>query len=86
MPYGWTPAAIVVMAKVISMNFLGRFMASYGKQGLSMPKRLLKQRYCQCLNIQDDMVGLPRTPQLRVNYLTGGIYEQETEIQQRIQA
>jgi hypothetical protein len=33
-----------------------------------------------------DVVGLSRTPQLRVNYLTGGIYEQETEIQQRIQA
>ena len=33
-----------------------------------------------------DVARLPRTPQLRVNYLTGGIYEQEKEIQQRIQA
>jgi hypothetical protein len=35
---------------------------------------------------RSDVAGLPRTPQLRVNYLTGGIYEQEKEIQQRIQA
>jgi hypothetical protein len=34
--------------------------------------------------IPSDLVGLPRTLQLRVNYSTGGIYDKETEIQQGI--
>ena len=34
----------------------------------------------------DDLVGLPRTLQLRVNYSTGGNDEKEKEVQQGIQA
>ena len=46
----------------------------------------LKRTFVTQIMNMSDVVGLPRTPQLRVNYLTGGIYEQEKEIQQRIQA